>query len=230
MNTMTRRSWIETMGLSVVVGGITAGLTHRGVPSTKFQPQASSARQMLQLRHLPNVPLVTQDGTAVRFYDDLVKDKKIVINFFDHGLADSETVTQNLAATHRLLGQRVGRDIHMYTVTLNPETDTPAVLRTYAQQYGDQTGWTQLTGERAHVETLRQAIGFTYPDPAEDDDRSNITSILRYGNEPEMRWAHATTLGNPEMIAHMIFADFGPDPADPAARFNFYCKLPQPTA
>jgi hypothetical protein len=72
---------------------------------------------------------------------------------------------------------------------------------------------------------LRRAMGFAYPDPAEDANSSNIASILRYGNEPEMRWAHATTLGSPGMIVHMILADFGPDPTDPTAQFNWYCKL-----
>ena len=229
MKQMTRRSWIGTMGVSLLVEGATVGLTRHRFPSTTHPPEASSARQLLQQRHLPNVPLVTQRGAAVRFYDDLVKDKKILINFFDYGLATSDTVIRNLAATHQLLGRRMGRDIHMYTVTLHPETDTPAVLRTHAAHYGDQTGWTHLTGEPPDVEKLRQAIGFTYPDQVDDSSPSSITSILRYGIEPEMCWAHATTLGNPEMIAHMILADFGPDPADPAARFNFYCKLLAPT-
>jgi protein SCO1/2 len=114
----------------------------------------------------------------------------------------------------------------MYTVTLNPERETPAVLRTYARRHGDEPGWTYLTGETVYIEMLRRAIGFAYADPVEDADRSNITSILRYGNEAEMRWAHATTLGNPAMIVHMILADFGPDPTDASARFNWYCKLP----
>ena len=140
--------------------------------------------------------------------------------------AGSETASRHLANVHQHLGERVGRDIFMYTVTLNPERDTPAILRTYARRHGDHGGWLYLTGDPGNVETLRQAIGFAYPDPAEDADRSNITSILRYGSEPEMRWAHATTLGHPDMLFHMIVADFGPDPADPSARFNFFCKWP----
>ena len=227
---LTRRSWIETMGLSLVAAGVTAALIPGDAPSASHQPQASSPRQLLQQRHLPNLPLVTQQGDRVRFYDDLVKDKKIVINFFDPSLATSDTVIRNLAATHQLLGRRMGRDIHMYTVTLHPETDTPAVLRARAAQYSDQTGWTHLTGEPPDVEKLRNAIGFAYPDPTDDTNPSNIISILRYGVEPEMRWAHTTTLGNPKMLAHMILADFGPDPADPTARFDFYCKLLAPTA
>ena len=226
METMTRRSLVETMGLSLVIGGIAAGLVRSAPPATYLRPDASTARALLQQRHLPNVPLVTHQGEPVHFYDDLVKDKKIIINFFDHGLAESEVVTRNLVTAHRLLGSRMGRDIHLYSVTLNPERDTPAVLRTFARQHGDQTGWIHLTGEPAHIETLRQAIGFAYPDRADDTNRSSITSILRYGNEPEMRWAYAATLGNPDMIVHMILGDFGPDPTDPTAQFNWYCKLP----
>ena len=85
---------------------------------------AGSPRVALQQRHLPNVPLVTHDGEQVRFYDDLVKDKKVVLTFVSsRAPAESNKVTRNLAAIQRLFGARVGQDLFLYSIARTPERD-----------------------------------------------------------------------------------------------------------
>src|SRR5215510_2917334 len=96
-----------------------AGETRRFVPVTQ-----ESARKRIQEQHLPNLPLITHEGKRVLFYDDLVKDKVVALNFFfTHCDEICPLVTANLAKVQNLLGDQVGRDIHMYSFTLKPEED-----------------------------------------------------------------------------------------------------------
>ncbi len=79
--------------------------------------------------YFPNVPLVTHEGKSVRFFDDLIKDKVVLINFVYTSCEDSCPLeTARLAVVQRILGDRVGRDVFMYSITVDPETDTPEVL------------------------------------------------------------------------------------------------------
>src|SRR5258708_22700883 len=91
----------------------------------KFVPETpESARNRIQQRHLPNIPLITHEGKEVRFYDDLIKDKVVTLNFFYALCGDvCPAVTANLAEVQKLLGDQVGRDIFMYSFTLKPEAD-----------------------------------------------------------------------------------------------------------
>jgi protein SCO1/2 len=225
MGGMTRRKWLATMGSVPLVAGVGAlaargrGLFGGDTPP-RFQPVAASgpqsARALLQQRHLPNLPLVTHDGKTVRFYDDLVKDKKVIITFIDtQTQPQTQKVTQNLATLQRFFGSRVGNDIHMYSITSNPHHDTPAVLNSWAAQHGAGPGWVFLTGRPADVETLRHSLGFASKDPAEDANPAYSIGVLRHGVEPEMRWAHCQSQALPRVLAHSMLLDFGTDPADP---------------
>lgn len=110
--------------------------------------------------YFPNVPLVNQDGKTVRFYDDLLKDKKVMIDFV-FALCDQGCPldTANLVRVQKLLGSRIGKDIHMYSITLDPESDTPEKLKEYAEQYGVGPGWQFLTGKREDIDAIRYKLG-----------------------------------------------------------------------
>jgi len=165
---------------------------------------------MLQQRHLPNVPLVTHDGRNVRFYDDLVKDRKVVLSFFSSfALAESFTMTRNLAAIQRLFGTRVGEEVFLYSIARTPARDTPAATRQWASQSGAGPGWKFLSGRPSVVETLRRSLGFASDDPAEDADPRFAIGMIRYGSEPEMRWAHCQSQAKAHVLAHSMVLDFG---------------------
>ena len=217
MEGVTRRTCIA-MGSVPVLAGVAAYAARGSGMSghdrrAAFEP-AGSPRHALQQRHLPNVPLVTHDGRDVRFYDDLVKDRKVVLSFFSsHALAESFTMTHNLAAIQRLFGTRVGEDVFLYSIARNPERDTPAATRQWASQSGAGPGWRFLSGRPSVVETLRRSLGFTSDDPAEDADPRFAIGMIRYGSEPEMRWAHCQSQAKARVLAHSMVLDFGTGPA-----------------
>jgi protein SCO1 len=217
MEGMTRRTCL-TMGTVPVLAGAAAYAT-RGMWEGDERPRfamAGSAREALQQRHLPNVPLLTHDGRRVRFYDDLIRDRKVVLTFLSsRAPAESENVTTNLAAIQHLFGRRVGSDMFLYSIARNPERDTPAALASWATWSGAGRGWTFLTGKPADVEHLRRSLGFNSDDPVEDADPAFSVGVLRYGTEPEMRWGHCQSQAEARVIAHSLLLDFGLGRADP---------------
>ena len=154
---------------------------------------------------------------TVRFYEDLVKDKKVVINFvYTRCQGICVPVTANLVRVQKLLGDRVGRDIFFYSITLKPEEDTPEALEKYAALHGVGPGWLFLTGKPEDVELLRKKLGFTYADPLEDANKANHVGMLRLGNEPYLRWAACPGQAHPAWIAKSILLEMD-GPTRPAA-------------
>jgi len=204
----TRRHWLAAVGVMPIIRALAARAQTPSIAGG-IQPRMSG-RERIRLHHLPNVELIAHTGQRVHFYDDLVKDKKVIINFM---YAKCEgicvPVTANLVRVQKLLGDRVGTDIFMYSITLKPADDSAESLREYAEEHHVGPGWLFLTGSPPDIEQLRRALGFTYADPAEDADTSNHIGMLRYGVEPLTRWAACPGMANPEHIVRSILWDLG---------------------
>src|SRR5262245_50945747 len=188
-----------------LVAGLVAA-TLGGLVGRRAAPASTPARQdETRAATWPNVSLLTHDGQAVTFYDDLIRGKVVAINMM---YAECEGIcpiaTSNLVRVQALLGPRVGRDIFLYSLTLQPEIDTPARLKEYAEQHGVQPGWTFLTGARADLERLRYRLGFFDPNPVVDGDKATHTGMVRIGNDGYDRWTSASTLALPEQIVATI--------------------------
>jgi protein SCO1/2 len=153
------------------------------------------------------VSLVNQAGQSVRLYDDLVKDKIVVMNFF-YATCEGICVplTSNLVKVQALLKQRVGRDIFMYSFSLKPKLDTPEVLAAYAKRFHVGPGWSFLTGDPDDMELVRHRLGFTDPDPTIDADKTSHTGMVRYGNEPLQLWSACPGMSRPDSLVTSILA------------------------
>jgi protein SCO1 len=203
MQHINRRSVLALLGAAPFAGALVA---RGGTTTTASVPvENKSARERIRERHFPNVLLTTHEGRKVRFYDDLLKDKIVLINFMYvkcEGVCPG--ITANLAKLQKLLGNRLGRDIFMYSFTLKPEEDTPAVLRRYAEAFKVRKGWSFLTGTPADMELLRRKLGFTDPDPQVDAIKSSHIGNVRYGNEPLQLWGSCPGMSKASWIAESI--------------------------
>jgi protein SCO1/2 len=169
-----------------------------------------SPREMIRRRYFPDLTLFTHKGDKVRLYEDLIKDKLVVLNFmYTRCTGVCSPVGANLARVQRVIGSRMGRDVFIYSFTLKPEEDSPAALRAHAERLEAGPGWLFLTGTAGDMETLRRRLGFVDPDPKIDADKSNHTGIIRYGNEPLQLWAACPGTGTLKSIVHSIsFVDW----------------------
>ena len=195
MTKIEKRSLL--VGAAAVLG--TAGAMAAGLPITQSDP-----RELMRQRRFPNVPLLTHTGNEVRFYDDILKDQKVVINFMYTVCTNICTpVTQNILEAQRLLGD-FGKDINFYSISLTPLDDDPATLRAYMKDQQIGKGWTFLTGKPGDIERVRKGLGFSQGNAEADADITNHAGMLRIGNERMVSWSHAQGVTSGRSIARMI--------------------------
>jgi protein SCO1 len=202
MSEISRRKMLAGLAVTPLAGGLVTRASNLIEPS---QRGATSSRAKLQARYFPNFEVTTHEGKKVRFYDDLVKDKIVVINFM---YAQCEgicvPITRNLKRVQSLLGKRVGRDIFMYSISLKPEEDNPQKLKHYVQMHRIKPGWTFLTGKPDEIDTLRRKLGFSDAKAKLDKDLTNHIGMIRYGNEARQWWAMCPGQANPPWIVESI--------------------------
>lgn len=156
----------------------------------------------------PNNLLYTQDNKSVRFYDDLVKDRTVIIDFMYTTCEDDCPLkTANLAKVHKLLGNRVEHDILMLSISLDGKHDTPKMLGRYAERYGGlKRGWLYLTGDYDEVGVLRRRLGVYDLDPIIDADKASHAGIVTFGNDRTNRWAALPALmDSREMVRTILW-------------------------
>ena len=160
----------------------------------------------MRRRSFPNLSLVSSAGQVLNFYDDLLKDKIVVLNFMYAACQGvCPTILANLLKVRKILDREVKRDIFIYSLTVQPEVDTPAKLREYSEMHRIQDSrWLFLTGKPDDLDTLRHLLGFADPNPEIDKDRSKHTGMIRYGNESLAIWGSCQGSSEPEWIAQEI--------------------------
>ncbi len=193
------RSWTR----GVTIGAVVLTATALVLWSTRV---AHGAR--LGTDHFPNVTLTTQDGKRVRFYDDLIKDKTVAINFiYSHCEFSCPLETARLAQVKDLLGARVGKDIFFYSISIDPSYDTPAVLKEYAGKFHAGAGWTFLTGAKQDIDLLADRLGLSEDASITDAPGTDIdghTPHLLIGNETTGQWLRDAATDNPRFLARLI--------------------------
>jgi protein SCO1 len=153
--------------------------------------------------YFPNVSLTTQEGKKVHFYDDLLKDKRVVINFIYTRCGDSCPLeTARLAQVQRILGERMGRDVFFYSFSVDPVRDTPEELNAYAAKFHAGPGWLFLTGKKPDIELIRAKLGQAAR-TGEDELTDHSTSLM-IGNVATGQWVRESSLDHPQYIAVII--------------------------
>ena len=99
------------------------------------------------------------------------------------------------------LGDRMGRDVFFYSISIDPEFDTPSVLAAYKEQFKIGSGWTFLTGNEAEIIELRRKLSLYQEDLADSDDH-NLSLIV--GNEAKGKWIKRSPYDDPGMLAHIL--------------------------
>jgi len=162
---------------------------------------AVGAPAAAQNKQFPNVPLFTQDGTPVLFYDDLIKGRVVLLNFFFTSCPlICPRTTANMVKVEEALGERLGRDVRIISITVDPEKDTPRVLEAYSRRYGTKPGWYFVTGKLEDIAVLKRHFGVDFY----GRDKTDHTGMLVYGNEATQQWAATPSMANPEQIVRSV--------------------------
>src|SRR5262249_23772574 len=175
-------------------------------------PEKSQPAASLGAAYYSNGLFRTQDNKAVRFYSDLIKGKKSIINFFYTSCEEfCPTSMACLAKVQHELGDRLGRDTFMYSFTLKPDEDTPAKLKDYAKAIGAKPGWTFLTGSEYDLTTIRFKL-FRVDHPLIDFNLKIHAGMLRIIKENKSQW---TSWVLPDRLPLIMDAISWVDPTKP---------------
>src|ERR1700756_5171126 len=132
---MNRRNILNGIGLAGVLASCSRQSSSPQKAARVFEPRLAG-REMVRRRSFPNLGLITHLGRQVKFYDDLLRDKIVVLNFM---YADCKgicpTILDNLKRVRKILDEAVKKDIFIYSLTIQPEVDTPAKLKDYAEMH-----------------------------------------------------------------------------------------------
>jgi len=163
---------------------------------------SASAGAKRGVDYFTNTPLVNQDGETLRFYDDVIKGKVVSINFMFTSCGDSCPLeTAKLRKVQQQLGEHAGKDVYMYSITVDPDRDTPAALKAYMQKFNIGPGWQFLTGKKEDIDLIRKKLGM-YTENEQELSDHQINFVL--GNEATGQWLKRTPFDLPETLVSVL--------------------------
>jgi protein SCO1 len=172
-----------------------------GFPTVAQSPQKKSGAvtvDKVQIE-IPDLTVVDQDGVKRRFYSDLIKDKVVILSFFFTSCPTMCPVMNNtLGKLQTTLGDRLGKDVFIVTVTKDPQTDTPARLKTWGQSLHMKPGWTMVTGDMQAIGKI--VLDFT-GDPLGQDMHNTIFLV---GNDKTGSWTDLSGYASPSDLREQI--------------------------
>ncbi len=170
----------------LILGANVQAQTKPTEPPTAKQSSTDSTAQ----KYFTDVELLNQDGEKVRFYTDLIKGRTVVIiPFFTTCTGVCPPMNATMGRIQKELGPRVGKEIHLISISVDPTTDTPPRLKEYAAKFHAQPGWSFITGKKENVDWALYKLGQYV------EEKNNHTTIMIIGNEATGLWKKAHALG-----------------------------------
>jgi len=170
------------------------------IPSSlQLEAAASAPARSPAEKYFSDVELINQDGQKVRFYSDVLKDKVVIINtFFITCTSVCPPLNRNMEKVQEALGDRLGKDAFLVSISVDPAADTPTRLKEYSRRFHARPGWIFLTGKKENVDWALYKLG-QYVESK--DDHSTIMII---GNEPKGLWKKAFGLAKPDELIQIV--------------------------
>lgn len=209
----TRRLWnrwcaIVSLTIVVIFGYTSTPATVRTLRQAKTavamhnngqQQSAGTADESPGHKYFTDVLLVNQNGEKMRFYSDLLKGKVVIINsFFGTCKGSCLPMNRNLEKVQEALGERIGKDVHIISISVDPLVDTPPTLREYAKKLHARPGWYFLTGDKQNVDFALNKLGQFV------SDKQDHLNIIIIGNERTGLWKKAFGLAKSDEIVKVV--------------------------
>lgn len=170
--------------------------------------EAAADRVAGARKYFTDVELINQDGQPMRLYSDLLDGKTVVINtFFTTCTGACPATSRTLKKVQDWLGDRLGKDVFLISISVDPEHDTPPRIKEFGAQFGAKPGWIFLTGAKANVDLALAKLGSFV------EKRDDHVNLLFIGNEKTGLWKKAFSLAPAEElipIVQSVVEDKGP--------------------
>jgi protein SCO1/2 len=150
-------------------------------------------------KYFTDVELLDQDGRKVRFYTDVLKGKTVIVNaFFTTCTSVCPPMNRNMEKIQEALGGRVGKDVLLVSISVDPETDTPTRLKEYSKKFHAREGWLFLTGKKENVDWALYKVGQYV------EDKQDHTTVFIVGNEATGLWKKALGMAKPAELIRIV--------------------------
>lgn len=160
---------------------------------------AASASATPALHYFTDVELTNQDGKTVRFYSDVLQGRTVVVeSFFTTCTGTCPLMNATFAKIQKAVGPRLGKDVFLVSITVDPDHDTPAKLKEYAAHMKARPGWMFLTGKKENVEQALHKLGLKV------GSREEHKNLFLVGNEPKGLWKKVLGLGKADEIVSIV--------------------------
>jgi protein SCO1 len=149
---------------------------------------AEKPKRTVEKYTVPDVVLVNQSGAKVPLKKFLETDKPVMVDFI---YGTCTTICPVLSASFISLQRRLGADadnVRLVSISIDPENDTPKVMRDYLKRYRSKPGWDFLTGTRDDIDRVMYAFNAYIADKM---DHYPLTFIR---NPSDGRWVRVDGL------------------------------------
>jgi len=193
MKSIHSYTWAVMMLVLLITG---TSMVRAQEPAAPRTPEATENKAQ---KYFTDTVLVNQNGERMRFYSDLMKDKTVIIDtFFATCQASCLPMNRNLAQIQEGLGDRLGKDVNILSISVDPGVDTPTLLKAYAKKLNAKPGWYFLTGDKESVEFILRKLGQFV------DDKNDHTNIFLIGNDRTGLWKKAFGLAKSEELMKVV--------------------------
>jgi protein SCO1 len=150
-------------------------------------------------KYFTDIELVNQNGEKMRFYHDLLQGKTVIINsFFASCQGSCLPITRNLEKIQEALGERLGKDARIISISVDPTVDTPGELMAFGKKFHARAGWYFLTGSKENVEFVLKKLGQFV------ENKQDHYNLIIVGNDRTGLWKKAFGLAKSEELIKVV--------------------------
>lgn len=183
--------------LVLVFAGATSA--QQPAPPTQGPTATITGGESAAEKYFTDIQLVNQNGEKMRFYHDLLQGKTVIINsFFATCQGSCLPITRNLEKVQEALGDRLGKDARIISISVDPEVDTPPELKAFSKKFHARPGWYFLTGSKEDVAFVLKKLGQYV------EDKNDHFNIIIIGNDRTGLWKKAFGLAKSEELIKVV--------------------------
>ena len=180
---------------TILVLSVAAGASAQEPVASEPAKGAPSAAE----KYFTDIVLLNQDGEKMRFYSDLLQGKTVIINsFFASCQGSCLPISRNLEKVQEYLGDRLGKDARIISISVDPAVDTPAELKAFGKKFKARPGWYFLTGSKENVDFVLKKLGQFV------ENKNDHYNIVIIANDRTGLWKKAFGLAKSEELVKVV--------------------------
>ncbi|WP_095163097.1 SCO family protein [Pseudomonas sp. Irchel 3F5] len=182
---MRSTDWLALVLCLWILSSVALAHEDHAAPPSSATPVVPEGGTRDARSYFTDTVLQDQNGRNLRFYEDVLKDRVVLLNvIFTHCNDACPLITRKLREVREALGEEAASKVTFISLSSDPQNDTPAVLKAFAEKQGvDSANWLFLTGDKAQMDLVLARLGHLIPSPEQ-----HSTQLIA-GDVANKRWS-----------------------------------------